>query len=456
MNKLYTIVAGASVALLGSSQAMADDVHVNSVDITGGSLCVGVDCVNPESFGADTIRLKENNLRIHFDDTSNSGSFPANDWRIVINDSANGGASYFAIEDSTASRTPFKILAGAPNNSIYVNASGNVGFGTATPAVDLHAVSGNTPTLRLEQDGSSGFTAQTWDVASNETNFFVRDVTNGSKLPFKIIPNAPNNSLYINASGNIGMGTASPSGSLHISHSGNVLAYLQSSDNNASQLRLRSDSTNRRILATNSGDTVKSQVVLGDDEVKLAGQTDNSDLYATFKRSGGHTLAYINNNTGGAAQLRLASDSTNRRILARDAADTVTRSQIVLGNSEVRLAGPTDANLYATFNASGMTLTGSTLTVNGTALNVPDYVFEQDYSLMPLTQLKDYVEENKHLPGIASAGDVGRNGMNVIDMQLQLLKKVEELTLYTLKQQETIDALHNKLAELEAGKHHLD
>ena len=69
--------------------------------------------------------------------------------------------------------------------------AGRIGFGTATPVLDLHVVSGNTPALRLEQDGSSGFTAQTWDVAGNEAVFFIRDVTSGSRLPFKIQPGAP-------------------------------------------------------------------------------------------------------------------------------------------------------------------------------------------------------------------------------------------------------------------------
>ena len=75
--------------------------------------------------------------------------------------------------------------------------SGQVGFGTASPAVSLHAANGNTPTLRLEQNGTSGFTPQTWDVAGNETNFFIRDATNGSTLPFRINPSSATSSLYI-------------------------------------------------------------------------------------------------------------------------------------------------------------------------------------------------------------------------------------------------------------------
>ena len=82
---------------------LKDIVHLDDV-IIDGSICVGLDCVNGENFGFDTQRLKENNLRIHFDDTSVSASFPNNDWRIVINDSNNGGLNHFTVEDATAGR----------------------------------------------------------------------------------------------------------------------------------------------------------------------------------------------------------------------------------------------------------------------------------------------------------------------------------------------------------------
>ena len=75
----------------------------------------GFDCVNNESFGFDTLILKENNLRIFFNDTSVSAGFPANDWRLVANDSASGGANMFAIEDATAGRNLFAVTAGAPD-----------------------------------------------------------------------------------------------------------------------------------------------------------------------------------------------------------------------------------------------------------------------------------------------------------------------------------------------------
>ena len=196
-----------------------DQVFVDDV-IVDGSICVGQDCVNGENFGFDTIRLKENNLRLKFQDTSNSGSFPSNDWEITINDSNNGGANYFAITDVTAGRRPFEIRASAPANSLFVDQDGDLGIGTASPVVEMHMKDGDSPTYRLEQDGSAGFTAQTWDLAGNEANFFIRDVTNGSRLPFKIKPGAPTDSLFVAADGDIGLGTASPAADLDVAEGG--------------------------------------------------------------------------------------------------------------------------------------------------------------------------------------------------------------------------------------------
>ena len=228
LNKvLWTTAALAGLAfLLAPAPAVAAQCFVTDV-IAQGSMCAGFDCSCSESFGFDTIRLKENNLRIHFDDTSSSASFPKNDYRIIINDSSNGGASYFGIEDSTAGRRMFTLEAGAPAHSLYVDDGGRIGNGTSTPVVDIHIKSGNTPTLRLEQDGTSGFTPQTWDVAGNETNFFIRDATNGSALPFRIRPSAPGNSIFVDTTGDVGFGTASPDAALDIVNDGATTIELE-------------------------------------------------------------------------------------------------------------------------------------------------------------------------------------------------------------------------------------
>ena len=189
---------------------IADDLIVQ------GSACVGLDCVDGEGFGFDTIRLKENNTRLQFDDSSVSAGFATNNWQLRANAQGSGAASFLAIVDQGATGNSetgtlvFQVDAGAPANSLRVSSGGNIGIGTATPVLDVHANTTDTPAMRLEQNNAGGFTAQTWDIAGNEANFFVRDVTSGSRLPFRIRPGAPTSSIDIAATGFVGIGTGSP------------------------------------------------------------------------------------------------------------------------------------------------------------------------------------------------------------------------------------------------------
>jgi hypothetical protein len=218
---------GAALLALASlsfaAPALAADSVIASNQEVQGSQCVGLDCVNNESFGFDTLRLKENNTRIDFMDTSSpTGGFPSNSWALQANDTnaiSAGGANRFMLRDVTGSTTPVSVFAGAPNDSLTVSSTGNLGLGTSTPALKLHLRTGNTPAIRLEQDSSGGFTPQTWDIGANEANFFVRDQTGGSHLPFRIRPGAPTSAIDISANGNVGFDTSSPAASLHIRRS---------------------------------------------------------------------------------------------------------------------------------------------------------------------------------------------------------------------------------------------
>lgn len=210
----------------GITQPM-DVVHADDAIITG-SMCIGFDCLTDgtESFGFDTLKLKENNTQIFFDDTSTTAGFPANDWRIKANDAGSGGLDYFAIEDATNATRPFFIEAGSFSNALYIDSTGNIGFKTSIPILELSLNDGDSPGIRLEQNTSQGWAAQTWDIAGNEANFFIRDVTFGSRLPFRIMPGAPTNSLVIQTNGNTGLGTMTPTEKLHVAGNIRVDGYV--------------------------------------------------------------------------------------------------------------------------------------------------------------------------------------------------------------------------------------
>ena len=76
----------------------------------------------------------------------------------------------------------------------------------------------------------------------------------------------------------------------------------------------------------------------------------------------------------------------------------------------------------------------------------PDYVFKEDYNLKSLKEVQDYIKDNGHLPNIPSAKEMEENGVQIGEMNMKLLEKIEELTLYTIEQQKQID-LYQKFTE---------
>ncbi|MCB0455921.1 MAG: hypothetical protein KDC62_11070, partial [Aequorivita sp.] len=89
----------------------------------------------------------------------------------------------------------------------------------------------------------------------------------------------------------------------------------------------------------------------------------------------------------------------------------------------------------------------------------PDYVFETyyngfsemmpEYKLISLEELEIFLKENHHLPNVPSAEAMMTEGISLKEMNLILLQKIEELTLYTLQQQKEIDKLKSKFTQTE-------
>ena len=74
-----------------------------------------------------------------------------------------------------------------------------------------------------------------------------------------------------------------------------------------------------------------------------------------------------------------------------------------------------------------------------------DFVFAEEYRLRPLSEVKAFITENKHLPEIKSAQEMQEDGVGINELQVQLLQKIEELTLYILQQEERIAVLEMEL-----------
>jgi len=106
----------------------------------------------------------------------------------------------------------------------------------------------------------------------------------------------------------------------------------------------------------------------------------------------------------------------------------------------------------------GTTMPDAKLAVNGTIHSKKvivdlngwsDYVFKKDYKLMPLAQVKSYIDQNQHLPDMPAASVVEKDGINLGEMNKLLTKKVEELTLYLIEMKKDNELLNQRISKLE-------
>jgi hypothetical protein len=146
----------------------------------------------------------------------------------------------------------------------------------------------------------------------------------------------------------------------------------------------------------------------------------------------------------------------------------------IAANGDSNFIGTVDTNRlsFRTNNVERMTILkdgtigigtkatyGYQLAVNGSAIFTkvkvktagtwPDYVFKPGYQLPDLLELERYLVEHKHLPGIASEGEVAKDGIDVGGHEAALLQKVEELTLYLIQEHKELEALRKQVADLQ-------
>lgn len=120
-------------------------------------------------------------------------------------------------------------------------------------------------------------------------------------------------------------------------------------------------------------------------------------------------------------------------------------TKIGIGTYNVDCANCTDYRLFVKDGIKTEKVKVEIAANNGWA----DYVFQKDYKLMPLKDLESYIDEKGHLPEVPTTEEAIANGIELKEMNILLLKKVEELTLYTLQQQKNIEDQNKRIQTLE-------
>lgn len=114
-------------------------------------------------------------------------------------------------------------------------------------------------------------------------------------------------------------------------------------------------------------------------------------------------------------------------------------------NGDFKIKNTQGQNVFAVYQNGDVRARKTTVDL----LPIPDYVFKKEYKLMGLKELEQYIETHQHLPNIKSEAEYKNEGaIDLGELNVKLLEKVEELTLYTIQQQKQIDELKKMVQEM--------
>lgn len=347
---------------------------------------------------------------------------------------------------------------------------GQVGVGTSTPAAKLqiNPASGENP-LIVRQFGTTTPALQVTDtgevVVGDEQGISALFTVNANGEDAFRVRTDGGTRFMVAQDGQVGVGTSTPSARFQVN---------SSSGENPMEIR-RFGTTTPALLVTDTG-----EVIVGDETGASAQLTVNApagdDPFRA--RVNGITQAIINSdgemgigtgapsarlhvsgveNNGSNATLRVTS-GTQHMLFDGNEIDSISGSMFLNNNSDqdIILVQSGGAVGIGTSNIPADSLLAIDGKVRCEEVEVelsqdwPDYVFADDYPLIPLDELEKRIVAQKHLPGIPPASEIEAGGVKLGSMQAMTVEKIEELTLYVIQLNNRLNTLESENAKLRA------
>jgi hypothetical protein len=203
--------------------------------------------------------------------------------------------------------------------------------------------------------------------------------------------------------------------------------------------------TGNTVTLSNGGGsfTMPNTSVTAGTNVIVSGSGTSASPYVI---SAGDTSLYANNGT-----INSATTTNGNRVVTMNNSNIWFQSAAADTNSKIYIGTtatyPSTTGNYKLYVEGGILTEKVKVALRSTA-NWADYVFEKNYDLMPLKNVEEYIAIHKHLPGIDSASELAKNGLDLAEMQAKHMAKIEEMMLYIIDQNKTIEKNIKDIEEL--------